>query len=484
MRDGIVFLVALPLGGCIIDAPTFHGPDGAVLHDASRPDAATSIGHSLFAAGDGFLRRYDLTTDEAFTRTVTTASPTELQALDDGTIVLHSAGDVVFVDARTMTELARPDLVATALGHGYVTPDRGDARYWIAFDDVANGRAHFFDVRVGSENRFEREPQGVVPLGGGRHEAAFSDQLPRIVISSADECDDVLLVADYSVLPGGVPQGLVTADAADLGFDGVSEICNVGHTPAPHGCATSSFSRHAYCSLTTLGDLAVIDVDASPPTFSMIPLSGTGGGAIKVRPGGQFVYTLQATPRNDAACVLGQLVVVDVQSDTVVAEVPLKYTGPTCAVALPSAITPRDLFFTHDGDRLFVTLEGDGDIDRVIIMDTSTERSPVQLASSLVPKVGGDAVLGGPGDRLYLVAEGPSVIALDTADLAITQSVDTDVALLLTTFGDAEGPSEQRGVIVEPFPRCSNGADDDSDGQADFPFDPDCTSPEDDDESS
>ena len=81
-------------------------------------------------------------------------------------------------------------------------------------------------------------------------------------------------------------------------------------------------SGRAYCNLTSSGSIVVVDIDAATPTFQLLPTTGTGGGKTEVHPGGRYVYSLQEEPRG--GCTIGQLVVIDSTSDSIVTQMPLE----------------------------------------------------------------------------------------------------------------------------------------------------------------
>src|SRR6185436_15341839 len=111
--------------------------------------------------------------------------------------------------------------------------------------------------------------------------------------------------------------------AIELGFDGstVAKTCDptesAGVAMKPHGCATSKSTGKIFCNVAGPGLLAIVDVDASPPAAKTVPLSGKGGGYVKAGMGGDYVYTIQASPKEGkggTSCQVGQLVTIDAKS--------------------------------------------------------------------------------------------------------------------------------------------------------------------------
>lgn len=92
--------------------------------------------------------------------------------------------------------------------------------------------------------------------------------------------------------------------------------------------------------MTSSGALAAIDIDATPPTFKVIATSGAGAGCTRAHTSGRYIFSLQEAPcegdpvQPGAKCQIGQLVVLDAMTDTIVKELPLLYRGPGCQTSL------------------------------------------------------------------------------------------------------------------------------------------------------
>lgn len=432
--------------------------------------------HTLYVASYRELVSYDVETgQERPGRVQNIESPVDLQVLEDATLLVNltNKNQVLVVDGRTMLERAR--LPSSSLGgqrpvHSYLSPTRGGKRYWLTLNDGAEGRAEtnsalFIDTTPGSETYLK--PVGEVRLGKGHHKAAFSATRERVIISNIADCEDALSVYDYSDVRD--IRKVLTVSAADLGW-GASRRCAAnyqdGFPPAPHGCATSGASGRAYCNLTSTGELVSIDLDATPPTFKVIPTQGKGGGYTRASPGGRYIYSVQESPREGStplpggACQIGQLVVVDATTDTLVREVPLRYRGPDCTSALASTdearAEPGHIVLSADGKSMYLTPAGAfGDaasrVRQELVLDLSQADAPVQR-----PSVAVGASRGHHGD--VLTADGRFLFVTNNVDHTVSQ-VDTATGavvrtlsvpenpLTLATFGTAEGASEHVGPI-------------------------------------
>jgi hypothetical protein len=432
-------------------------------HDA----ATTTVAHTLVVAGSGTMVGYDIATGDERPGTVTNvAGPVDLQSLDDGHVIVNLAGsnEILVVDTATMLEVARiPSSAADGISpvHGYLSPDYDGARYWIGLNDgddtAASNSARIVDVAAGSDTRFEAV--GEFPLGIGHHKAAYSATQPRIVVSNISDCDNVLSVYDLSDPSNVTTLATLTADEAS--FPGCNpDIFNV---PAPHGCATSSASGKAYCSITGSGQIGVVDIDAATPTFTLLDTDGGGGGYTRAHPAGRYIYTMQETPREGDGgdtCGIGQVVVTDAMTDTIAAQFPVNYTGAACNTALAGtpaeSANPDHMFFSHDGDTLFVLTAGGfgvdtARVDQVLVIDTSSPGAPTQLASITAGESTSHSsgALDGPGGKLYRVDSTDGTITeIDVATRAVTRTLDVmDTPEVVSTFGTDEGPSEQTGPV-------------------------------------
>jgi YVTN family beta-propeller protein len=441
-----------------------HGDDDHHDHDA----APTGLAHTLFVAHEGALVSYDVATGLERPGTVTNVTgPVDLQALDDGHLIVNLGGrnETLIVDPTSMLEVVR--IPSSAQGglrptHGFLSPVLAGRQLWMTLNDgdgtAASNSARFIDVTAGSATRFQAV--GEVALGIGHHKAAFSKTRPRVVISSIGDCNDLLTVVDFT--DPAHPTRVETLTAVEAGWDGVTKVCEGAGRPSPHGCATSPTSGKAYCSLTGTGELAIIDLDAEVPTFTTIPTGGKGGGYTQVHPGGRYAYTMQSQPRDGGtgvACQIGQLVITDTTTDTVARELPVRYTGPDCATALAgdeTAVSPDHTYWSHDGGTLFIALNaGFGNAAarsrQVLAIDTRDPAAPVQLPSIAVgvSTSHGAGTVDGPGTRVYVVnAIDGTVSEIDAATRAVLRTLDVgDNPKNVATFGGAEGPSHQTGPV-------------------------------------
>jgi len=352
------------------------------LEPGPGPEAA-ALAQTLFVAHEGSLVSYDIETGAERPGAVQGVStPTDLQALDDGTLLVNltDQNHVLEVDPRNMLEIARVHTSfqsAQRPVHSYISPPHSGKTYWLALNDGTEGQAAtnsaaFLDITPGSARYLEHV--GEVPIGIGHHKATFSATRERVVISNIADCERVLGVYDYSDIRQITEVAVFSS--ADAGWDGSSfaKTCDptyqMGLPLAPHGCATSKLSGKAYCNVTSSGDLVVIEIDAEAPTFQRVPTQGGGGGYTKAANDGRYIYSLQSEPREGrggAACQVGQLVVLDASSDRVVAELPLGYLGPDCDQSLvgtdEETTEPAHAVINHDASKLFITLAGGFEVE-------------------------------------------------------------------------------------------------------------------------
>jgi YVTN family beta-propeller protein len=463
-RLGLALGVGI-LGACSSSSTPTNNPD------------ATTVAERLFVAHEGSLVSYDVATGKELPGAVQNVTqPVDMQVLDDGTVLVNltDRGEILVVDGKTMLEIAR--LPSSGIGgtrpvHSYLSPTHGK-RFWMTLNDGTGGKpetnsARFVDIDPKSPSYLK--PVGEVAIGVGHHKATFSTKLERVVVTNIGDCENVLSVYDYSNVASITK--LATLSAKDAGFDGSSrdKTCDPtfqnGAPPAPHGCATSKVTGKAYCNLTTPGDIVVVDVDASPPTFKSLKTGGAGGGYTKAHKDGRFVYSLQESPREGdmkkpgPSCQIGQLVVVDTQSESIAKELPLLYKGPGCADVLKGTDeetdNPSHMHVSADGKLLFVTLGGGFEVESArvrqqVLVDLSDPGNPVQLPS-IATGVGtrhrGDAL---SGDGRFFFATNTSdgsVTQIDVATRAVVATIITKpTPLALASFGPA-GPSVQTGPI-------------------------------------
>lgn len=445
--------------GCAGNNPT--GPDGGTL------------AQTLYVAHDGVLVSYDIATGNERPGAVTNvSSPTDMQALEDGTVLANLTGgnNTTIVDGLTMLEKGR---VGSATGgtrpvHSYVTPDRNGKRYFVALDDGQNSdpatnKAVFTNVKTGTANYLQRA--GEMALGIGHHKAAFSNTVDRMVVSNISDCNNVITAYDYSNL--GNVQTLRTWSALEYGWDGSSPARTCDPTfapPAPHGCATSKVSGKIYCNLTASGEIIATNIDATPPTFVKIATGGSGSGYTKAHKEGRFMYSLESSPREGeigaADCQIGQLVAIDAMSDTVAARLPLLYKGPVCATPVngtdEDTAEPDHIRVSSDGKTLYISTAGGFNVTRArvrqeLVVDVTNPGAPVQKASIPVgtsTNHHGDA-LSGDGRWLFVTNNlDGTVTQVDTSTNQVTKTLTVrSTPLTVATFGTNEGPSEQTGPI-------------------------------------
>jgi YVTN family beta-propeller protein len=468
LKFRLVGLAALLVGGAC-------GSDDEPM----TPPQSTPLAQALFVAHEGFLASYDVATGNERAGTLPNVTgPVDLQALADGTLLVNLTGrnELLILDGKTMLERAR--LPSSSKGaarpvHSYLSPEVGGKRYWFTFNDgaenmPATNSALLVDVTPGSPKYLQAV--GEVALGVGHHKAAFSTTMARVAISNISDCMNVVTVYDFTD-PANI-KSLATLTSKDAGWDGSSfpKTCDptykMGVPPAPHGCATSKVSKKAYCNITGSGDIVAVDLDAPAPAFKLIPTTGSGGGYTKASRDGRYLFSLQSSPREGdmkkpgALCQVGQLVVVDAQTDTAVKQLPLLYKGPGCAEAL--AMTPAEtdepghLQISPDGKTLFVAVGGGFMVaaarsNQHLVVDISDPANAVQKASLTVGQGTGHRadVLSGDGKFVFVTnnVDG-TVTQIDAASAVVVKTIKTkDQPLTVATWGTTEGPSEQTGPI-------------------------------------
>jgi YVTN family beta-propeller protein len=444
--------------------------------------SCAALTQTLFVAHEGTLVSYDIASAQARHGVVPNVSgPTDAQALEDGTIMTNLTGsnEILAVDGATMVEVARiPSSGAQAVRpvHSYISPSRNGKQYWMALNDGLPGvqnttSAAFIDITAGSATRFHRV--GEVALGIGHHKAAFSNTTERVTISNIADCTNVLSVYDYSNI--GTVQTLATLTSAAAGWTAPDpgeghfnpRFCDPtyrrGAPPAPHGCATSRLSGRVYCNLTSSGEMVVVNIDATPPTFRVLATNGKGDGFTLYHPAGRYMYTMQEQPREGhggAPCQIGQIAVTDAMTDSVVSQTPVLYKGPRCAEPLTgTAAATANLghsHFTHDGSKLYVPTSGGFNVpaarvDQLVAFNTADPTHPVQLPSV---RVGvhtshSASALSGDGLSVFVVNTVDGTVSqIDAATGSVTHTFTVQAnPKTVATFGAAEGPSEQTGPI-------------------------------------
>lgn len=446
------------------------------LQTADAPDAepAAADPHILFAAQEGSLASFDLATGNPLPGTIADVkSPTDMQALADGTVMLNLSGsnEILIVDGKTMLLKARlPSSGGTGLKpvHSYITPEIGGKRYWVSMNDGDGSKpsnsARFLYLDPADPAKFLK-PAGEVALGIGHHKAAFSPDRARAVISNIGDCEDIMSVFDYSD-PADIRK-LATLNAAAAGFDGSDKnhTCDqtkaAGIAPSPHGCAAAEGNGHALCNETGNGTMVAVDLDAAVPGFKLIPTHGLGAGYTAAHPGGRYIYSLQSKPNESAGgapCQVGQIAVVDMLNDSLVGEMPLLYRGPDCADSLkgtPAAgASPSHTLFSHDGSKAFVNVasassDSGSRVSLQIILNVSDPAHPRQKASLAIGASFGSHGETLTGDGKYLIVannkEG-TVSVIDVAGERVARTLAIgNAGKTMATFGIAEGPSHQVG---------------------------------------
>jgi len=460
---------AVALLACGGEEPTTLDQTGQLAEGAGLPQ-------TLFVAHQGSLVSYDIESGQERPGAVQgVSSPTDLQALSDGTLLVNltDQNHVLIVDPTSMLEIARVHTSFAAAQrpvHSYISPERAGKTYWLALNDgtegeAASNSAALLDITPGSDRYLQHV--GEAPIGIGHHKASFSATRERVVISNIADCERVLGVYDYADIRD--IREVATLNAADAGWDGTSfaKTCDptyqMGVPPAPHGCATSKVSGKAYCNLTGSGDLVVIDLDADLPSFQRVPTQGGGGGYTKASHDGRYIYSLESEPREGSGgsvCQVGQLVVLDASNDSVVAQLPLGYLGADCQQSLvgtdEETTEPSHSLISADGNKLFITLAGGFEVESArvrqhVVVDISDPAAPVQQPSIPVgTSTGyhGDS-LSGDGRWLFIANNiDGTVTQIDAATDAVVRTWTVEAKPeVLATFGTLEGPSVQTGPI-------------------------------------
>lgn len=469
----LAFMALIGLSGCL------QSEDGD--GDGNGPDG--SFAHALFTAQENALASFDLATGNALPGIISDVkSPTDMQALEDGTVLvnLSATHEILILDGRTMEMIERmPSSGATGLRpvHSFITPDLEGKRYWVTMNDgdgtAPSNSMRFLDLDTSSDTYLK--PVGEAALGIGHHKAAFSPKKARVVVSNIADCDVLMAVFDFSDV--GNIRRIAALDASGAGFDGSDRMrtCDLtpgtstGIRPSPHGCAAAGNSSHALCNMTGNGTLAAVDLDAAVPSFKMIPTGGSGGGYTASHPGGRYLYSLQSGPREGAggeACQVGQIAVVDAERDSLVKELPLFYGGPDCADSINGTkargSSPSRIHFAPDGGRAYVNL-GSGSTNaagltdstlRVSVqlsLDVSDPADPRQLASIEIGESFGShgEVMTGDGKWLLVANNKDGTVSkIDVAAGIVSATIATgNAGKTMATFGSSEGPGHQTGPV-------------------------------------
>lgn len=431
------------------------------LSDDQEDDQGS--GHTLFVAhGGGNLIAYDIASGKALPGEIPgMAGPSDMQILDNGILMVNltDSNKILVVDAKTRLEKDRipsSGIGATRPVHSYITNELEGKRYWVAMNDgagtAATNSARFVQVKEGHADYLKAV--GEVALGIGHHKAAWSRTKERGVISNIGDVNDILTVIDYGSI--GSIQRLATLDWKAAGLDS-------GKAASPHGCGLAKSSGKGYCNMTGPGIVVAVDIDAATPAFKMIKTKGTGGGYTSAHPGGRYVYSMQSAPREGSggqACQVGQIAVIDATLDTLVKELPLFLTGPTCTDSISGGdqktAGPGHIVFTGDGTKAFVGMasgftDPNGRSRVELVLDVTDPAEPEQLESAPIgASVSHHADLLTGDDKTVFVAnnQDASVTQIDasTGKAVKTLTVQANPKTM-ATYGEEEGPSHQAGPV-------------------------------------
>jgi YVTN family beta-propeller protein len=469
MRAACFPSFALLLG---LAAPTLSGCGD---DSTQQPPGGAAVPHSLFVAHEGNFVAYDVETGEKRGGVVASvAGATGMQSLADGTVLANmtSKNEILVVDGREVREASRhpsSSMGGTRPVDSYISPDHGGKQYWVTLNDGTNNpgttTAIFVDLTEGSPTRLK--PVGEVAIGNGHHQASFSATKERLLVSSFYSCDNVFGIYDYGDPSMIQTVGMVTA--MDLGFDGSTpeKTCDAAESAGiamrPHGCATSEANGKVYCNMAGPGVVAVIDIDADPPSAKALTTTGKGGGYAKAGSGGAYVYTVQNEPREGnggASCQVGQMLTISTATDTIVHEMPLFYKGPGCTDVLTGTdeegTGQNHMRITADGKLLFIAESGGfGDaearIRQHLVVDLSDPSKPAQLPSIQVGASTGQrgSAISGDGKWLFVAdSVDGTVTQIDIMTLAVSRTLTVEAQpLQVSTFDPEAGPSLQVGPV-------------------------------------
>lgn len=481
----LVQLAACTAGGEADSSPTPEATPQATATPTATPAPMAEVvfvAHDVLKDGSGTITQqgaflgFDVATGVQIGEAISNIeTPYGMQALADGTVLvnLSNRNEILIVDGKTMTELAR--LPSSSMGgtkpvDSLLSPEHDGQAYWLSLNDGANtaesNTALFIDINPASADYLTAV--GEVPIGLGHHQAGFSATLARVAISNFSDCNNIISVYDYSD-PRNI-QTLETLTAVEAGYDNstAQKTCGVNDneetvTIKPHGCASSLASGKVYCNTTTSGKLMIVEIDAPTPTFQVVQMSGTGGGYVKAGEGGDYVYTVQSTPREGNGginCQIGQLVTVDTRDDTISSSVPMMYKGPDCTDVLigtdEEKSQPNHLKLSQDGSLLFVALApGFGatgaHVRQQVVYDLSDPAHPVQLESIPVGSSSvqrGTAITGDGAFHYVTNLDDGTVTEIDVETLQVTRTLSTTAnPKMVATFGTQEGPSLPVGPV-------------------------------------
>jgi len=169
------------------------------------------------------------------------------------------------------------------------------------------------------------------------------------------------------------------------------------------------------------------------------------------------VYALQNEPREGSGGVegqFGQLVVIDSQSDSVVAQLPLMYRNASEAQKLTdtdeAGASPGHMVLSPNGRTLWVTPAGpfgnvNARVRRELVVDVTNPAAPVQVGSLAVGASTGHhgEVLTPDGAHLFVTNNVDGTLShIDTATRAVVRTLSVGAApQQVVTWGSAEGSS-------------------------------------------
>jgi hypothetical protein len=437
----------------------FHG----CFDDGHDDDGTGPLKHTLFVAhGGGNLVSYDIATGQPRPGEIPgMAGPSDMQILENGILMVNltDSNMILVVEAKTMLEKDRipsSGIGATRPVHSFITNEFNGKKYWVSMNDgagtTATNSARFVQIKPGHPDYLKAV--GEIPLGVGHHKAAWSTTRERAVISNIGDTNRILAVIDYSDI--GSIKEVATLDWKAAGMD-------FGKSASPHGCGISKVSGKGYCGITGPGLIAAVDMDAATPSFKMIKTQGTGGGYTAPHTGGRYIYSMQTTPREGnrgARCQVGQVAVIDAQTDSLVKELPIFLSGPTCADSISTTdqktAGPGHILFTKDGKKAYIGMaSGFGDPagrSRVqLVLDVADPADPKQLASVAIgASVSHHAdILTGDGKDVFVANnQDATVTHIDAAGGSVVRTITTRTnPKARASFGEAEGPSLQAGPV-------------------------------------
>lgn len=423
--------------------------------------------HLLFVAHLGSLMAYDIETGAQQVGQINdVADPNDMQALENGVLLVNLTNQnaVLVANGKDMTQIKRipstlPGKTAVRPVHSFITPRYNGKQYWISFNDGKTtgnsaelNSALFIDISTPSDTA-SIKAVGELGLGIGHHMASFSKTQHRAVIHNFSDTTKVLGVYDYSN-PAQVTE-VKAWSPAELGLRKPVQ---------PHGCATAKLNGQAYCNAAGSGSIISVNIDAAAPTARILKTKGVGGTNNMAHPDGRYVYFTQTSPREGdttrpgEVCQIGQIAVIDAQTDTVVKEVAIKYDGPDCTRSLvgTEAFTASPGSISISGNKLYVQVstsrsDSTGSTSKHLVLDITNPANPVQTASL---NIGKSAKLHGitlSGDKKFLFVANNvdgTVTQINGATGTVVKTLTVGAnPSVLATWGELEGPSLPMGPL-------------------------------------